>query len=343
MSPSRKTAAAGALAIWALLLHEFLALLWPERGRYGWTTLSLRDILEPNHPVILVFLIVLWLGILLKLRRLHPGVLRCFLLTAPGPRRRVVRLFGFYAFLAFGGGLVDLAMAYHFAATIGIYCLMTILAAGVLFGGERRPFLGLTLAPTAEDLTARRRRLKIDAVSVILLALLYTTFVYYYEIRDWEYNLNGLHLALFQLVLTAGCIGLAWALLYGRLRDVASSYVRRLVEEAARHPAAAAGAFREVSAHGGVIAAVFVAMRLLNGGIEWLRGRDAWIVNEGSSVFLGVDWYFVSVREWTEMGELFVLAGFLVTLPMLVAYDDEPTISTVSSGEDSELGVEVQS
>lgn len=90
---------------------------------------------------------------------------------------------------------------------------------------------------------------------------------------------------------------------------------RRIEDEASRHPGSPIGATREVSAHGTVVAVVLGLLCLVNGSVEWLRARGAWIVTEESALFLGVDWYFIGVLDWLRMGELFVLLGFLLLLP----------------------------
>ncbi|MDA8016763.1 MAG: hypothetical protein MPN21_04875 [Thermoanaerobaculia bacterium] len=230
--------------------------------------------------VVLPWVSILLAGALTRIWETHRDALLFF-----DSLGRCLLLYGVGAVPA---GVLEQALDFHFVPSIGIYSAISVLLLAACFGGAKRPFRHLSF-----DQAPMRWA---DVLAVVLSIAAYVQFCF----DSWLWDLDREHLDATQWwLLQAGLTGLylllAWSLLHGSLVPWLGRVVRRL--EALRRPVRSP--WMLLREH--LLAAGFVlaALMLTGDWAESLWRRDAWIFprGPGNQVFLGVDWYFVSLGE----------------------------------------------
>jgi hypothetical protein len=314
----RKSAGAAGAAIvvflgW-ILHHGLLVLLWPERSSHGLLTavpegsLSLANPVSNLTGIVLFPWIVLFLAaVMLRLAETHPRFFVGLTWTSGSPIRSASRILAFYVVVALIGLSLEHTLDFHFVTSIALYVITATLLAGCIFAGQRRPFLDVSLSRPAP---ATRRRTA-DVVSVVLLVALYVELIF--DRPLWHLQDDILPWAWALMLLAFAVLGavLGWALLHGSLAGIP----RRFVHWIEARPDSPAGktsprAFDGI-AHIGAVAVVLLALR----GLFTLWTSDFWWLprDNGSTVFLGVDWYFIHALKSAVAGEVMVLLVFAWT------------------------------
>jgi hypothetical protein len=111
---------------------------------------------------------------------------------------------------------------------------------------------------------------------------------------------------------------LAWSLLHSHAITWLGRGIDRLETRARQNPDPTAA--RTWLSHLVAAGLVFVLCRGVGGWATGLWARDAWIFpNSGRSLFLGVDWYFLSVANTVRASEIAILLVFALVAGPLIA------------------------
>lgn len=272
------------------LLHLGLGVLWPDRTNLGF------GLFRPwTGPAIAIFTLFVIFAIATAIRAYGgpAGVAVRLCITAHRGTAdlggRLLRLLGFYLLIGAGGVLVIVVFnaGTHFSTAPAIASAIIVFVSGLRRGPR----------PT--------HRLA-DGMSLLLLALLYGSFMAYQPLHHWLDGRSTPVATLIDLLflLAGGLLG--WSLLHSRLRVWLRARRKKLWEKVPRAwetpPAPALGrALAEWIGHAAVVAVALVLLRLLYVPLPTL------LPYEDSVFFLGVDWYWVRALSLITAAELFLL------------------------------------
>lgn len=308
------------VALGAAVLQGWLTMLWSNRERVG---LAMPLQLELGHgdPIphlgawIYFFpLAILVVGALLRFYETHPQAMAGLSMRTGSPAQSVGSLLVLVAL--FGGvgvaaAVIEHLFIHHFASGPAHHVVILVVFLGLCFAGRRRPFLHVTFAHPLDD-AGRWRRRRADFICVVLITIIYASWMAYHSLSDFEYQLDTLQAALFigATLLPAALLG--WAILHSSLVAGVSIVVGAL--EARGEDASSdakridgwPGAAVEWVSHFGVAALMLGLGRLL-----WLWFEQVWNPNR-SSLLLGVDWYFVSAWGAVTAAEAAIVPAALL-------------------------------
>ncbi|MCG8463166.1 MAG: hypothetical protein MI919_43340 [Holophagales bacterium] len=329
--PSLAVPLASAVAA-AVLLHLWLILLWPERGVVGWAmpffSTETGERLPPllGRSLYFSLALVLALGFYLRGREAFPRALVRFFVIGRSPTdaaRALAGLWLAYGCLILVAALIEALLIHHFATTIAHYTAIAGVAAGLYFAGRRQPFrsVGAELEGTGETHSCRqrRKRLRADAVALLLLVANYGVWMSYERLRPVLYAFEPWQTGLLLVAnLAAGAL-FAACLVHGSLVAAAHRWLVAAEQRAPRQIQKPRGwhrALAEAGSQVGVVALWLLILRAFWGWSHQLWIRGAWLVPfEQPQHLLGVDWYWASVwRSVTAAEVLLLTAAFLAVL-----------------------------
>lgn len=295
------------------LLHAVLFLLWPDRAVLEQGLLRVFNTTNVGFDLgsflLLPWIALFLVGLAARLLETHPGIFDSLRWTSDSPLASLFRILGFYLVAAGVGILLKYTLTFHFVPSLGLFCLATVLVTGAIFAGRRRPFMDISLSRPRE--ASRRRRA--DGVSLVLLVALYAEFTV--DKAFWHLNDDMPNWAWQGIMVVLAGLGvlLGWSLLHGSLVTSAGRLVRWLETQARLETS-------EKRTTWAVHLAAAVASLLLLKTCYLLWTSKSWFLprEDGSTVFLGIDWYFVTAQKSVPAGEVFVILVFGVVGSILL-------------------------